>query len=1560
MNIEPIAIIGIGCRFPGAITPEAFWHLLCNQIDAIAPIPSERQNLHSCFIPSPSSSQAQLIQGGFLEQIDQFDPQFFGIAPQEAVSIDPQQRLLLEVTWEALEDAGLVPQKLSGSATGVFVGIAGSDYYEIMAEARTTNGYAANGNLSSVAANRISYLLNFTGPSLAINTACSSSLVAVHLACQSLRSRESSLALAAGTNIMLFPEVTASLTNAGMISATGRCRAFDAQADGLVRSEGVGVVVLKLLSQALADGDPIYAIIRGSAINQDGRSNGLAAPNLQAQQTLLQQVYQDTGILPSSVQYVEAQGTGSLLGDAIELKALANVLVANRSFGDKCRIGSVKTNIGHSEAASGIAGLIKVALSLKYGKIPPNLHFQQPNSNVALDKLPLQVQQTLEPWPSDRPCIAGVSAFGFGGTNAHIVMEAAPSKVVESSEIDRPLHLLTLSAKTETALRSLAQRYHEFLVNHPDISIADVCFSANTGRTLFNHRLAVTGDSTAQFAERLKAFVLSGQSAGLVSGCVKPKKTPKIGFLFSGLSNYTLGLDRQLYEQAPTFRRVLDRCNAIVQPLLGKSLLDILYSPNTPENSTNEVYSDSELFIATFALQVALCELWKVWGITPTIIMGISIGEYAAAYVAGLFSLEDALKIVISGQGHIQSENSKGTMVGVLADEQRVAAAIQPYGDKVGIGFYGGPQIVISGQQEVVDAVVADLKAQKVKTVRWDTSYAYHSPLMKSLEIDFAQYKSDYTPYPAQIPLISGVTGQLSPDAMTKKDYWVSLIREPVRFAMGMQTMHEQGVTVFVEIGPKSSSLSMGMRCLPEGAGTWLPSLRSGKFNWQQLLSSLAQLYVLGVPVNWSGFDRDYRRDRLRLPTYPFERQSYWFSSSRSSQPSALSPLPHRSLISSLLDREDSAEQIVQILAQTESFSLQEVQLLPKLITTLVRHHQETAFSTDEYESSLTSQTINLDVPTSEILVPESNISLRRLSFSCRRRCANGQATRTQLATSPEEQQQLLEEYLIEQIAKVLRLPPSQLDVEQPLNTLGLDSLMLIQLVNRVKKDFALELSIEALFENMTLLDLAQQLHTQLDLFKSESDDAPIMVTRTEAVALPLSFAQESFYSQIKLDPSNPFANLPFTLHFTGDLDIPALERSLNELVHRHAALRTTFDITADEPTQIIHPTMDLPLSVVDLRSRSVSVRAASPTGEGQSLSQAEQQITMQKLSQKEAHESFDIVRGPLLRATLLRLSENRHILLITLHHLITDGSSMVIFLQELGVIYQAFSQGQSSPLPELPMQYADFIVWQRQWLQKEALATLQSYWQQQLAPHLVVPEIKTDQPRPAVPGLRAAIYPFQLSEILSAQLQALSKQEGCTLFMLLLAASQILVYHYTNQLNFCIGTTVANRNRSDIEALIGCFINQIPIKAKLENNPTFRQLLYLVRKTTLEAYAYSALPLKYILETVPLSKTDNAHTFPLPIVVIFHNEIPLLTENVKISEHLSVRIQNRPFRGARRDLTLHLGIGAKDIWGEMEYDVDLFFESTINTILEDFMILLQDIVINPDIHILEMQRKAI
>jgi aryl carrier-like protein len=802
---------------------------------------------------------------------------------------------------------------------------------------------------------------------------------------------------------------------------------------------------------------------------------------------------------------------------------------------------------------------------------------------------------------------------------------------------------------------------------------------------------------------------------------------------------------------------------------------------------------------------------------------------------------------------------------------------------------------------------------------------------MESLEADFARHGSEYTFSGPQIPLISGVTGRLSTAAIATPEYWSSMVHQPVRFAAGIRTMHQQGVTVFVEIGPKPILLQMGIPCLPEGVGVWLPSLRPGQSNWQQLLFSLAQLYSLGAPINWSGFDRDYPRHRLRLPTYPFERQRYWLDTDRPSpQRSTPSPPPRRSLISTLLDQGDS-EQIAQLLAQNEPFSPEQVQLLPKLLASLVRHHQATALSIYEHESSLTSQTASQGFPFPGVVTSEPMVA----------------SERSPIVASPKERQQPLENYLAEQVARVLLLSPSQLDRQQPLNTLGLDSLMAIQLTNRLRTDLALELPLKALLENMSIIELSWQLQTQLTenslmspvSFSGESNGSSEIATSKPTDHLPLSFAQERLWWPEQLNPSSSLFNLPFTVHLTGELDIPALERSLNELVRRQAALRTTFDIVEDRPIQIVHPTLNLSLPIVDLRS----------------LCEPEQQTEVQRLSQQEAQESFDLVWGPLVQTTLLRLREDQYILLVTLHHLISDGSSMVIFGQDLGAIYQAFSQGQPSPLPELPIQYADFVVWQRQWLQGEVLATLQSYWQQRLGAHLVVPELRTDRPRPAVPTFRGAVQSFQISETLSAQLKALSQQAGCTLFMLLLAALQILLHHHTGQLNFSIGTAIANRNRADLEALIGCFINFIVIPTDLTDNPTFRQVLHLVRKSTLEAYAHRDLPFKHLLEIVSPSKVNYVYKSPLSVVLIFHSEVPLLTENVKVSDRLSVWVQPRENGGAIRDLTLHMVEGAKEIWGSLNYDLDLFVESTIKQVVEDFLTLLQGIALNPDLHISEI-----
>ncbi|HMJ22270.1 MAG TPA: beta-ketoacyl synthase N-terminal-like domain-containing protein, partial [Terriglobales bacterium] len=541
---EPIAIIGIGCRFPGAHGAQAFWHLLRAGVDAITEVPAERFNLHAFYDPDPAiPGKINTRWGGFLDQVDQFDPHFFGISPREALRMDPQQRLLLEVTWEALEDAGQAPEHLTGTRTGVFIGISTNDYSRIQfSDLTCIDAYAGTGNAMSIAANRISYLFDFRGPSIAIDTACSSSLVAIHLACCSLWNGESTLALAGGVNLILSPAITINFTKAGAMAPDGRCKAFDARANGYVRSEGAGLVVLKPLSSAIADGDQIYAVIRGSAVNQDGRSNGLMAPNPLAQEDVLREAYRRAGVSPGHVQYVEAHGTGTFLGDPIEAKALGTVLAIDRAPEQACALGSVKTNLGHLEAAAGVAGLIKVALALNHLEIPPSLHFQEPNPHIPFDELSLRVQTTLGPWPAHSgPALAGVSSFGFGGTNAHVVLEQAPPSDLGIHNADRQLrnpesaHLLQLSARSPEALDALARAYQNFLAaSESTVSLHDICYSASVRRSHHDYRLAVTGHSPEQLSKSLEAFLRGEARPGLSSGPKISGRRRKLVFVFPG------------------------------------------------------------------------------------------------------------------------------------------------------------------------------------------------------------------------------------------------------------------------------------------------------------------------------------------------------------------------------------------------------------------------------------------------------------------------------------------------------------------------------------------------------------------------------------------------------------------------------------------------------------------------------------------------------------------------------------------------------------------------------------------------------------------------------------------------------------------------------------------------------------------------------------------------------------------------------------------------------------------------------------------------------------------
>jgi acyl transferase domain-containing protein/acyl carrier protein len=879
---EPIAIIGMGCRFPGgAENPASFWQRLHEGVDAITEVPADRWNIDDYYDPDPNSPGKMYTRhGGFLDHVDRFDPQFFGISPREAVSLDPQQRLLLEVTWEALEHAGLSPERLAGSSTGVFIGISSNDFSQLALslEPAEIDHYMGSGISHSVASGRLSYILGLKGPSLSLDTACSSSLVAVHLACQSLRDRECDLALTGGVNLLFAPEVSVSHSRAQMLAADGRCKAFDAAADGFVRAEGCGVVVLKRLSNALAGRDNILALIRGSAVNHDGRTSGLTVPNGPSQQAVIRKALENAGVEPRQVGYVETHGTGTALGDPIEAGALGAALGIDRPEDRPVKIGSVKTNIGHLEAAAGIAGLIKVVLALRHEEIPPHLHLKQPNPLIAWNELPLELPTTRTPWPPGKePRIAGVSSFGFSGTNAHVILEEAPTTQPLQEKTDRPLHVLTLSAKTEEALSQLAARYAQHLAANPGSSFTDTCFTANTGRSHFSHRLAVVSASADEACEKLRAFAAGQDAPGLYRGRAPVGIRPRVAFLFTGQGSQYRDMGRELYETQPAFRNTLDHCDEILRPLLEKPLLEVLH-----RDSNGALDQTAYTQPALFSLEYSLARLWMSWGIKPEIAMGHSVGEYVAACVAGVFSLDDGLRLIASRARLMQGLPQGGAMAAVLAEEARVRSVLDPGRQDVSIAAVNGPRhVVISGACPAVEKAAAALEKAGVETKMLNVSHAFHSPLVEPMLAAFERAAAEVTYAPPRLDLVSNVTGELVTSDTIRPGYWCRHAREPVRFADGIQTLHRQGYDIFVEIGPKPTLLGMGRECLTNGAGLWLPSLRQGQSDWGQLLHSLARLYASGAQVDWSAFDHDYERRRVELPTYPFQRQRYWLEPSR-------------------------------------------------------------------------------------------------------------------------------------------------------------------------------------------------------------------------------------------------------------------------------------------------------------------------------------------------------------------------------------------------------------------------------------------------------------------------------------------------------------------------------------------------------------------------------------------------------------------------------------------------------------------------------------------------------
>jgi amino acid adenylation domain-containing protein len=1896
-DLAGIAIIGMAGRFPGAANIRQFWENLCGGVESVTWLADDEID-PAAGLPS-ADPQNYVNAAAILDDIECFDAAFFGFNPREAEIMDPQHRLFLEAAAAALEDAGYDPSTYDGSI-GVFASSQMSSY--LLRNLLPNHALVESmGALALRIANdrdflptRVSYKLNLRGPSMTVATACSSSLVATHLACQSLLDYQSDIVLVGGVNVGVPQRVGYAYQEGGLFSPDGHCRAFDADAQGTFGGSGLGVVVLKRLEEALDDGDQIYAVIKGSATNNDGSNKvGYTAPSVdgQAGAILAAQIVADVD--PTTISYIEAHGAGTPLGDPIEIAALTQAFRVNTEATGFCAIGSVKTNIGHLDAAAGVAGLIKTILALKHRQLPPSLNCTRPNPAIDFPSTPFYVNTELKPWEVDAtPRRAGVSSFGVGGTNAHVILEEAPP--IAPSAPARPWQLLVISARSAPALEQATANLLAFLKQQPDANLADVAYTLQRGRRAFDYRRMLVCRDVADAIAALEAR----DSTPLAQQLSETRSVP-IALMFAGLGDHYPDMGLALYQTEPVFRETIDRCAELLKRELDLDLRTLLYprgssaQPDTPA-APDQPYAVSRLLgrepsgnsdPATpltrtdlaqpilFVLEYALAQQWIAWGVQPDALIGHSLGEYVAATVAGVFELPDALRIVAVRARLIQSL-PEGAMLTVMLSEQE----LQPYLSRdLALAAVNSPLVcVVAGSHAAIDELERRLYDDGIGCRRLSTSHAFHSHLMEPILERFIALLRGVALHPPAIPFVSNVTGTwISAEEATDPRYWARHLRQTVRFADGVRLLWSEPGRILIEVGPGQSLSSMA-RQQPKQRKTdqrlALPTLRAATEPTPDraiLLTTIGKLWLAGAPIDWAALYRDQRRLRVALPTYPFERQRFWIdppsaeqswrSPTISDQPNAqrgwysvpswrealLPEIPATELrsnprawlivadpdsrwrglaqsLSELLgslgqtahtarlsaasawldtastlpdaiicfwdarpeawaaaldDLYDLARRLTEraspnplrlalvatrlhdILGETEieparatlpglcaaiNAAYPAIQALtidiataapqPRLLqrqarmllaelmqpftTTAIAYrggkrwfqHDEPAaldelipetsglrqggtyllagnmeqigaefvehlvqrwngravllLPADQPESERTrriaGQAVELlrvdqrdaeqmqavlariqqrygwidalvygsqpaadsqehqiehtswrrslaeltvvaqlcvagglhnvvvcaalaerlgergpsaalssavleafvqqqrespaawislawdtaDLSTAERIaaferileygaLSQVLISRRGLQASASRSASPTAASiggantyaRPELPESYVAPRNTTEQTIVAIWEELLGIAP--IGVHDNFFELGGHSLLATRLLGRLRESFAIELPLNSLFVAPTIAGLAEQITIELRPLPG-SESIP-QVPRD--LPLPLSFSQQRLWLLHQIDARDVAYNMSFAVRVSGPLDADVLRRCIQTIVDRHETLRTTFvRDSADregQPRQQISPSQPVTLLEHELGD----------------LSAVEQHAAIQALIVASARQPFDLQSGPLLRVGLARLSHEEHVVYLVMHHIISDGWSIGVFIRELIHLYDPLRDEHPVALPPLPVQYADYAAWQREWLQGERLSQQLHYWTQQLAGAPPLLALPTDRPRPPVRTPRGRQYPLALDAALVGELKRLSQREGVTLFMTLLAAFQVLLHRWSGQHDLVVGSPIAGRSRPEFEPLIGFFVNMLALRTDLSGDPSFVELLHRVRVTTLGAYAHQDLPFERLVEELRLER-DLSYT-PLFQVVCALQNTPFTALESRELRFTAVEFDQE---AVQFDLMLALAERDDRLLGAFEYNSDLFDAATIERMAAQLRVLLSAVVAAP------------
>jgi amino acid adenylation domain-containing protein len=1463
--LEGIAVVGMAGRFPGADDLGELWRNLCGGVESVRFY--SREELAAAGVAPALLDDPRYVRAGApLRDVQHFDADFFDFSAREAELMDPQHRLFLECCWEALENAGYDTRTWPG-AIGLFAGMGMSGYLirnllshpDLIQNAGPLQIRILNDNnfLTSLAA----YKLDLRGPSVTVQSACSTSLVATCMACQSLLQFQCDMVLAGGVTVIV-PHGLGYLALDGVMSPDGHCRAFDAAARGTVEGSGAGVVVLKRLADAVADGDTIHAVIRGFATNNDGGFKmSFTAPSPEGQLEAIATAQTIAGVPAESITYVETHGTGTPLGDVVEVTALSEVFAAATEQRGFCALGAIKTNIGHLDAAAGVAGLIKAVLAVEHGVLPPSLHFETPNPRIDFARSPFYVNTECRPWrPEGWPRRAGVSAFAIGGVNAHVILEEPPAPAPSAPA--PPWLLLVLSARTETALEAATDRllgHLRELPAEPATQLADIAYTLEVGRRAFSHRrmLAVRDlqDAVEVLERRDPRRLLTGTAA----------VDPQVAFLFPGLGNEYAGMARGLYRDDAGFRARIDDGAARLEPLLGVDLREIIFAEEEGgEEVANQgidlrrllgrgsraprgeeagqrlrrtALSQPAVFLVEHALACRLLD----WGIRPQAMVGFSIGEYVAACLSGVLSLDDALRLV-AGRARLIDELPGGAMLAVPLGEEAVASWLA---EGLSLAAVAGPELtVLAGTEEAVAAAEERLTAAGHVCRRLQTSHAFHSALMEPAVERFLALFEGIELHPPEIPYLSNVTGHwITAGQATDPAYWAEHLRGTVRFADAVSELWREPGRVLVEVGPGQTLSSWALQQSSTADPVALPTLRhvfERTDDLAFLLQTVGRLWLTGLRPDWPAFWAGQPRRRVPLPTYPFERRRYWIEPR--TEP-AVPPAVARPVEAP-------------------------VPASAAMAAAPVRRHVRPS----------------LHVP----YAPPRDATERRL---------------------------------VEILGELLRV--EAVGLHDSFFDLGGDSLLATHLVARLNQELGAELTLRSIFESPTAAELAVALAAR------QGEGAGVwgpVARRAADATLPLSFAQRRLWFLDQLEPGNPAYNLPAAVLLTGPLDRAAFAASLEEVVARHEALRTTFGLADDsdeEPVQRIAPPAPLPLPGIDLAGLEEEAREAEAL----------------RLAAEEAMRPFDLARGPLLRAALLRLDAARHVALFTMHHMVGDGWSTDLLVRELAALYPAFAAGLPSPLPPLPMQYADFVLWQRESLRGAELETQLAFWRGALAGAPSVLDLPSDRPRPARASGRGGVAASALPTEHAEALRAVGRQGGATPFMTFLAAFYALLHRLTGETDLVVGTPVANRRRPELEGLIGFFVNTLTLRAHLPGlpagEPTFAGLLAVVREAALSAYAHQDLPFERLVEELAPERS-LARTPLFQVMFLLHG--------TPIEERELAGLTLAPFgslataeRAAKFDLTLELIENGPDLTVLLEFRRDLFDPVTAVRLLGHF-----------------------